>query len=200
MSALSWSLGIAMGLAAAVGLIRPSRSESAWRKGASGERRVGRALDALTKRGVYVLHDRAMPDSKANIDHVAVTHSGVFVVAAKRYAGKLEVRSRGSQLWINGRNRSQLLDHARNQAEVIRAILARAGVPEVPVTPVLCFVDTELPLLFPPKQVNGVMICTRKSLFKRIIQRGPSTLGSDETVRIAGILDDALGSAEGTVN
>ena len=148
---------------------------------------------------MQVLHDVAMPGSRANIDHVAVTTSGVFTIETKTYTGKLEVRSRGSELWITGRNRSALLDQARRQSEVIRETLARAGKPDVPVTPVLCFVETELPLLFPPKQANGVLICTRKSLFKRIIQRGPSTFRSDEVVRIAGTLDDALGSAEGTV-
>ncbi len=198
MPALSWTLGIAMALAAVVGLARPSPSESAWQKGASGERRVGRALDALAKQGVQVLHDVAMPGSRANIDHVAVTPSGVFTIETKTHSGKLEVRSRSSELWIAGRNRPALLDQARRQSEVIRETLARAGRPEVPVTPVLCFVKTELPLLFPPKQVNGVLICTRKSLSKRIIRKRLSTLRSDAVVRIAGILEDAFGSAERT--
>lgn len=195
MPTLSWTLGAAMALAAAVGLVRPSRSESAWRKGASGERRVGRALDALANQGVEMLHDVAMPGSRANIDHVAVTPSGVFTIETKTYTGKLEVRARSSELWIAGGNRSTLLDQARRQSDVIRETLARAGNPEVRVTPVLCFVETELPLLFPPKQVNGVLICTRRSLSKRIIQKRLSTLRSDEVKRIAGILHDALGSA-----
>lgn len=198
MPGLSWTLGTAMALAAVVGLVRPSRSESAWRKGATGERRVGRALDTLAKQGVQVLHDVAMPGSRTNIDHVVVTPSGVFTIETKTYTGKLEVRSRSSELWIAGRKRSALLEQARRQSEVIRETLARAGKPEVPVTPVLCFVKTELPLLFPPKQVNGVLVCTRKTLSKRIIQKRLSTLRSDEVVRIAGILHDALGSAEGT--
>lgn len=198
MPTLSWTLGAAMALAAVVGLVRPSRSESAWRKGASGERRVGRTLDALTKQGVQVLHDVAMPGSPANIDHVAVTPSGVFTIETKTYIGKLEVRARSSQLWIAGRNRSALLDQARRQAGVIEETLARVGKARVPVTPVLCFVETELPLLFPPKQVHGVLICTRRSVSKRIIPRRPITLSSDEVERIAGILYDALGSAEGT--
>lgn len=195
MPALSWTLGTAMALAAVVALVRPSRSESAWRKGASGERRVGRVLEALTKQGVQVLHDVAMPGSRANIDHIAVTPSGVFTIETKSYGGRLEVRSRGTQLWIAGRNRSALLDQARRQSEVIRETLARASKPEVQVTPVLCFVDTELPLLFPPKQATGVLICTRRSLSKRVIRRRPSTLPRDEVAQIIGILEDALGSA-----
>jgi hypothetical protein len=195
MPALSWTLGTAMALAALVGLVRPSRSESAWRTGASGERRVGRTLHALREQGVQVVHDVAMPGSSANIDHVAVTPSGVFTIETKRYTGKLEVRSRGTELWIAGRNRSALLDQARRQSEVIGTTLARAGKPEVPVTPLLCLVDTELPLLFPPKQANGVLICTRRSLSKRLVRRLPITLPGDEMAQITAILQDSLSSA-----
>lgn len=187
MPTLSWGLGIAMGLATAVGLVRPSRSESAWRKGASGERRVGRALDALTKRGVYVLHDRGMPGSRANIDHVAVAPSGVFVVDAKRYRGKLQIRSRGAQLWINGRNRSQLLEQARNQAKAVERVLAQAGLSGTGVTPVLCFVETELPL-FPPPYVNSVIVCHLRSLRKRITRLKSSGLVPEQIAKIADVL------------
>ena len=193
--ALSWILGTAMALAALVGMVRPSRSESAWRRGVSGERRVGRRLDALRKQGVHVLHDVAMPGSRANIDHVAVTPTGVFTIETKTYSGKLEVRSLGAELWIAGRNRSGVLDQARRQSEVIAETLVLAGKPEVPVTPVLCLVETELPLLFPPKQANGVLICNRKSLSKRIIRRRPSTLPGDEPAQITRILQEAFGSA-----
>jgi uncharacterized membrane protein YhaH (DUF805 family) len=187
MSALSWTLGTAMALAAAVGLVRASRLESAWRKGASGERRVGRAIDALARRGVYVLHDLAMPRSRANIDHVAVTTSGVFVVDAKRYRGRLQIRSRGSQLWVNGRNRTQLLEHARNQANVVERVLAQAGLSRMRVTPVLCFVDTELPLLL-PREVNGVIVCHPRSLRKSITRPKSSGLDSDQIARVVDVL------------
>jgi hypothetical protein len=85
--------------------------EKAWATGAMGEE----ALAALLARrcpDVLVLNDRRMPRSRANIDHVAVAPSGVYVIDAKRYMGKIEVRKERSgeeKLWINGRNKTKLI-------------------------------------------------------------------------------------------
>jgi hypothetical protein len=59
--------------AAAVGLgwrlrFRPSADILAWRRGAAGERRTARLLASLERHGWAVLHDLAVPDSRANVD------------------------------------------------------------------------------------------------------------------------------------
>ena len=38
-------------------------------------------------RSIAVLHDRRIPGSKANIDHIAITAAGIWVIDAKRYKG-----------------------------------------------------------------------------------------------------------------
>src|SRR4051812_22725653 len=48
------------------------QSTTAWAKGARGEELLGRGLDTLSDRGVRTLHDRRIPRTKANIDHIAV--------------------------------------------------------------------------------------------------------------------------------
>jgi len=193
---MSLALGTLMAGAAAVGLLRPSRSAVAWSTGASGEKRVGRMLDRLRRKGVTVLHDRTIPGSRANIDHLAVTPSGVFTVETKRYKGRLEVRSRSAQLWINRRNRSNLLDQARRQAQAVTDVLTRAGLSEIPVTPVLCFVDTRLPLLM-PKRVGGVMICTPNTLRRRLVQHRSQGFSPDRVAAIVERLDAMFRSAGG---
>lgn len=60
------------------------QSTKAWATGARGEEQLGRRLDGLAERGVRVLHDRRIPGTRANIDHIAVSSSGVFVIDAKR--------------------------------------------------------------------------------------------------------------------
>lgn len=180
-----------MGVAAAVGLLRPSRIEVVWRSGAAGERRVGRTLDALDGKRVTVLHDRAVPGSRANIDHIAVTPAGVFTVDAKRYTGRLEIRSRGSQIWINGRNGSQLLDQARSQSDAVESLLTHTGLSEVRSTPVLCFVDTRLPL-FLPREVAGVKVCNPRSLRKLLTRPKNHTLSDEEVERASRVLADGL--------
>ena len=80
----------------------------AWDNGADGERAVARRLDALIDRGVIALHDRRVPGSSANIDHIAVGPSGIYVMDAKyRETGRVQLRRAGGifrpappQLWI----------------------------------------------------------------------------------------------------
>lgn len=60
----------------------------AWATGAVGEERLGRRLDAAAGPLVRVLHDRGIPGSRANLDHLVVCPTGLFVVDAKRYKGR----------------------------------------------------------------------------------------------------------------
>jgi len=70
------------------------REAEAWRVGAAGERTVARRLGRT--RGVIVLSDRAWPGRRANLDHVVVAPSGVFVIDTKAYGGRVELVDRGS--------------------------------------------------------------------------------------------------------
>src|SRR5215217_3006119 len=66
--------------------------ETVWARGAAGEERVAAYLAKHLNDDVVVLHDRRIPGRRANIDHIAVAPSGVWVVDAKRYKGKVAVR------------------------------------------------------------------------------------------------------------
>jgi hypothetical protein len=93
--------------------------EKAWRDGAVGEEAVASHL-AKTCPDVVVLHDRRMPRSRANIDHIAIAPSGVFVIDAKRYKGKSEVRKPlfgDAKLVIRGRDKTKLVDGLKRQVE-----------------------------------------------------------------------------------
>jgi len=48
------------------------QSTTSWAKGAVGEQTLGAGLDSLAAAGVGSLHDRRIPGSKANIDHLAM--------------------------------------------------------------------------------------------------------------------------------
>lgn len=64
---------------------------------------------------------------------------------------------------------------------------------DVPTFPVLCFIGTKLPLLFPPRQISGVVICTPNNLVKRLDSASTSNLNSDQVGAIVEILDGGLG-------
>ncbi|WP_134772996.1 nuclease-related domain-containing protein [Ornithinimicrobium flavum] len=63
------------------------QTTKAWATGAVGEERLGRRLDPRRPPG-RVLHDRGIPGSRANLDHLVVCPTGVYVVDAKRYQGR----------------------------------------------------------------------------------------------------------------
>ena len=185
--------GGVMAAGTAVQVLAPPQSETAWRRGAEGERIVAHALDALTSSGARVLHDRRMPRSRANIDHLVVTSGGVVTVDAKRYVGKLEARRRGRELWIAGRNRSKLLDQARRQAEAVSAALREEGLGTTPVRATLCFVDTQMPWLFAPRAIGDVLITTPRTVGDRLA--GPDHLSPGQVEAVTRALDRRLPSA-----
>jgi hypothetical protein len=76
---------------------------------------------------VRVLHDRSMPRSRANIDHVAVAPTGVWVVDTKRYTGKSKVAKPllgPARLEIAGRDRTKLVDGLAKQVEAVTGLVA----------------------------------------------------------------------------
>jgi Nuclease-related domain len=110
-SALATQAGLARTPATVAGLaaaalvgwrlrFRPSPQARAWQRGASGERRTARLLDRLGRDGYVVLHDLAMPGSLANIDHLVVGPSGVFVIDSKQWTGQIH-QSADGLVWHN---------------------------------------------------------------------------------------------------
>jgi hypothetical protein len=124
------------------------QSTTAWATGAHGEEAIGRSLDLLREDGVAVLHDRRIPGSKANIDHLAICQAGIFVVDTKHYKGRVEQRNVGSwlkpdlRLYVGGRDRTKLLAGMTAQVEAVRQALAHNEQwQDTPVTPALLFMS-----------------------------------------------------------
>ena len=93
----------------------PKPSTEAWGRGAAGEEHVGRWLDDVVDGRGVVLHDRALPHRCANIDHIAVVASGIWVIDTKHFRGRLERRELGGwfvprpRLFVAGREQSRLV-------------------------------------------------------------------------------------------
>jgi len=148
--------------------------ETAWARGAGGEERVAKALAKHLTDAVVVLHDRRIPKSRANIDHLAVTPTGVWVIDAKRYKGRVSVSKPlfgAAKLTIGGREKSKLIDGLARQCELIEHALRETS-PGVAVHGALCFVDAELPLLG-TLTFKGYPLLYPKALAKRLNQAGP---------------------------
>ena len=166
-------------------LAGPKPSTEAWRVGAAGEERVGHWLDGeVGGRGV-VLHDRALPRQRANIDHLAVVPSGVWVIDTKHYRGTLARRDVGGwflprpRLFVAGRDQSRLLASARRQQAVVAGVVGAGS----PVQVALCFIGIERALLTRPFTLEGVLVTWPGALARTLAAPGP--LGPAESAALA---------------
>lgn len=92
--------------------------ETSWGQGASGEKLVAQAL-AKRCSDVAVLRDRRIPGSRANIDHIAVAATGVWVIDTKRYRGKLQIAKSlfgKPTLRIAGRDKTKLVEDSPSKS------------------------------------------------------------------------------------
>lgn len=161
-------------------LRRRQAQERAWREGAEGEQSLASFLAERCPE-VLMLHDRAAPMSRANIDHIAIAPSGVYVVDCKRYRGKIEVTRPlfGPQkLKIKGRDRTRLIAGLERQVAHVKAALADVD-QEIPVHGCLCFVapegrfsDVGLPLIRTPR-INGYPLYYARRLSRCLNRTGP---------------------------
>jgi nuclease-like protein len=110
---------------------RPSSQARTWQHGAAGERHTARLLDRLGRDGYVVFHDLAMPDSPANLDHLVVGPSGVFVIDSKNRSGRVHQSSDGL-IWHNHYRLDRTLTTIRWQAETLGRLLG------VTVAPLVC--------------------------------------------------------------
>ncbi|WP_318280431.1 nuclease-related domain-containing protein, partial [Streptomyces griseoloalbus] len=87
----SWQLGLVAGLVVAgLGVWRLyRRARNSWAVGAAGEARTARLLAPLVRRGhAVILHDRAVPGSRANLDHLVFTAAGAFYIDTKNWTSR----------------------------------------------------------------------------------------------------------------
>jgi hypothetical protein len=147
------------------------QSTKAWAQGAAGEQRVAQRLERELGDRAVVLNDRRLGRSRANIDHLVVGPAGVFTVDTKRYTGKVEQRrvgplfSREVHLFVDRRDRTNLIDGVRTQAEAVSAALDAA----FSVAAVLCFSGADWPMFSKPFVVSGVWIGWPQALAKSVV-------------------------------
>ena len=146
-SALAGQAGLARatlaGLAVAAlvgGRLRchPSDQARTWQRGAHGERRSVRLLDRLPRDGYVVFHDLALPGSPANVDHLVIGPSGVFVIDSKQWTGQVYQSSDGL-VWHNHFRLDRTLETVRWEALTLGRLLG------IPAAPLLCVHGAHVP-------------------------------------------------------
>jgi len=161
------------------------QSTTAWDTGARGEERLGDRLNAAASDTCRLLHDRRVPRSRANIDHITVTPAGVYVIDAKRYKGRPQLKLQGGllrprveRLLVGTRDCTQLVDGVLTQVDVVRAVVGD----HIPIHGVLCFVDADWPLLGGSFATRGVQVLWPKRLLANLAAPGALNVGEVEQV------------------
>lgn len=174
------------------------RSVVSWERGARGERFVGARLEELLAgTTVRLLHDRRVPGSRANIDHLAVGPAGVLVIDAKSLTGKVAIERRGlfgpRLLTVAGRDRTSLVEAVRRQVEVVGALLDETSYAGTPVRGSLCLARPDgLPLLS-LLSLDGVQIGAARRIARHAAATGPLEPG--QIASLQGELAAALPAA-----
>jgi hypothetical protein len=84
-------------------LTNDPQSITAWKKGSVGERKLAASLEENLGTRAILLHDRRVPGTRGNIDHLVIAGSGVWVVDAKNYSGLVQLRDVGGFFKIDNR-------------------------------------------------------------------------------------------------
>jgi hypothetical protein len=146
-------------------LVATPNSITAWQTGAQGELRTGRLLEPLEGEGFRILHDRKIPGSRANIDHIVIGPPGIFVVETKSLGGALQIRD--DEVFVSGRRRTKMIDEVKREALAVQTALAKElAARGWMVSPIICVHRADLPWL--RSEVAGVRIVSGKDLVKRL--------------------------------
>ena len=152
---------------------RPSPDAVAWRRGAAGERRTARMLDPLERQGWAVLHDLAVPGSRANIDHLVIGPGGVFVIDSKHYRGRLQLDPTG-RLWHGRFPLDTALRVVSLEADQAALVLTD---PDVVVVPVVAVHGAQVP--WGKVVMDGVPVVPARRL-PSMLRELPAVLGPEQ--------------------
>jgi len=184
-------------------LTNDPQSTVAWAQGSRGERLLGEYLETLhDERTVIVLHDRRIPGTRSNVDHIAITRSGrVWAIDAKNYTGKVQRIDKGGwfstdfHLRVGRRECTKLVHDMAKQADAIRAALSQPLIEEfgVEVRTALCFVDAEWSFFAKPFALEDVWIGWPKALGEPLQAAGE--LAPEHVMTLARRVANALSPA-----
>jgi hypothetical protein len=153
---------------------------ASWGNGSRGESWLAGYIAREVGDAVIALHDRLIPGTRGNIDHIFVAPTGVWVVDAKAYKGKVVRRETGplwrrdNELYIGGRRRTTLANSVRKQVDAVNAAMrSDESLHGTDIHASLCLIDSEWGLLDFPFQLGNVWVVYPGTLKKRLRKNGP---------------------------
>jgi hypothetical protein len=133
----------------------------------------------LERHGWVVLHDLAIPSSRANLDHLVIGPGGVFVIDSKHYRGRLQLDPSG-RLWHGRFPLAPTLEAVSFEAD--RAALVLTD-PDVVVVPIVAVHGAQVP--WGKVVVGGVPVVAARRL-PSMLRQLPAVLGPERVAVLAG--------------
>ena len=146
-----------------------------------------------------VLDDRKVPGTKRHIDHIVIAPSGVWVIDANEFDGRVERRDVGGwfkvdeRLYVAGKDRTGLVDGIDRQVLAVENVLKKEGLDLVPVHAALCFVNSEWGWFAKPFSLNGVWVTWATKLTELVLDW--NAIPNTEVDRLARVVGSKLPSA-----
>ena len=138
-------------------------------------------LASWSGRGWAILHDLAVPGSRANLDHLVIGPGGVFVIDSKQYRGRLQLDPTG-RLWHGRHPLGPTLRAVSWEADQTAQVLPDPG---VAVVPIVAIHDAQVPR--GKVIVEGVPVVAARRL-PNMLRALPAVLGPE---RVAWLADRA---------
>ncbi|MEU5610506.1 nuclease-related domain-containing protein [Streptomyces sparsogenes] len=144
------------------------RQRNSWAVGAAGEQATARLLAPLARRGYAVLHDRAIPGSRANLDHLVIGTFGAAYVDSKNW------QSKKSRIVVNGGLlRYGQYDQTKALKTVVWEAKQAAQALGVPVRPILAVHGAKIPAPRGRIELHGVTVIEAKKLRRMLAGLSP---------------------------
>jgi hypothetical protein len=146
-----------------------------------------------------VLDDRKVPATRGHIDHIVIAPSGVWVVVANEYDGRVERRDVGGwmkideRLYVAGKDRTNLVDMIDRQVAAVENVLEKEGLDSIPVHAALCFVNSEWGWFAKPFSLNGVWVTWAQKLTELVLDW--NAIPNAELDRLARVVGAGLPAA-----
>ena len=167
-------------------VVRMRKERKAWHAGYLGELATAQALNKLVEQGCTVFHD--LPTDRANIDHIVVGPTAVFVVETKwrsKGQGKAgsEVRYDGKKLQFPGQKTDKPLEQVRGLAQWLAKYLHGETGSPVRIVPTVALPGWYV-VLEPGASTSDVKVINEKWQ-KTFLEMGGSEISRDQRTRIA---------------
>jgi hypothetical protein len=157
-----------------------------YQQGEEGEAWTAELLEQLPT-AFRSLHDRAIPGSRANIDHIVVGPTGVFMVDSKNFHSRISL-SKGT-LWCGRHPMTEKLRKALWESEEVEhATATQPSGYAMPVTPVLCIHGSPVP---DDLIVGGVHVLAPERLLSFLVNR-PQLMQAHEALELTAVIRRAL--------